>query len=154
MALQGSLPYAKYNKVRQIASAYTPTLAASTEEKYESHGNLSVTIEAVSKSEQSFLLDNFNAILDDSTSLPTIIGSFGVGKMNENGQRLLKFCSYYDLVATNSYFRTKSQHRVSWRHPCSKKLHKLDIILTRRFSLKDTQSLYCMSKLKQQAKNF
>ena len=38
-----------------------------------------------------------------------IIGSFGVGKTNENGQRLLEFCFYYDLVETNSYFKIKSE---------------------------------------------
>ena len=40
--------------------------------------------------------------------------------MNENGQRLLEFCTYHALCVTNSYFQTKPQHKVSWRHPHSK----------------------------------
>ena len=68
-----------------------------------------------------FLLGDFNArVGDDSTSWPAIIGCCGVGKMNENGQKLLEFCSYYNLVVTKSYFKTKPQHKVSWRHPRSK----------------------------------
>ena len=64
---------------------------------------LSATIESISTSEQILLLGDFNAgVGDDSISWPAIIRSFGVGKMNENGQRLLEFCSYYDLVVTNS----------------------------------------------------
>ena len=57
--------------------------------------------------------------------------------MNENGQRLLEFCSYHGLCVTNSYFMTKPQHKVSWRHPRSKHWHQLDLILTRRKALKN-----------------
>ena len=120
-----------------IVSAYAPTLAGSTEEKDEFFGKLSATIEYIPKSEQIFLLGDFNARVDvHSTLLPAIIVPFGTGKMNENGQRLLEFCSYYDLVVTNSYFKTKPQHKVSWRHPRSKKWHQVDLILARRSSLK------------------
>ena len=66
-----------------------------------------------------------------------IIGSFGVGKMTENWQKLLEFRSYYDLVVTNSYFKTKPQHKVCWSHTRSKKWHQIYLILTRRSSLKD-----------------
>ena len=49
--------------------------------------------------------------------------------MNDNGQRLLELCTYHDLRIANSYFRTKPQHKVSWRHPCSKHWYQLDLIL-------------------------
>uniref|UniRef100_A0ABM5FF36 Uncharacterized protein n=1 Tax=Pogona vitticeps TaxID=103695 RepID=A0ABM5FF36_9SAUR len=55
--------------------------------------------------------------------------------MNKNGQRLLEFCCYYGLCVSNTFFNTKLQHRVSWRHPRSKHWHQLDLILTRRSSL-------------------
>ena len=57
--------------------------------------------------------------------------------MNENGQRLLELCTYHDLCIANSYFRTKPQHKVSWRHPRSKHWHQLDLILFRRAALKN-----------------
>ena len=103
MALQGSHHATKYNKgPATIVRAYAPTLAASTEGKDE-YGKRSATIESVSKSEQTFLLGDWNArIGDDSTSWPANIGSFGIEKMNKNGQRLVEFRSYYDLVVTNS----------------------------------------------------
>uniref|UniRef100_A0ABM5FP43 Craniofacial development protein 2-like n=1 Tax=Pogona vitticeps TaxID=103695 RepID=A0ABM5FP43_9SAUR len=55
--------------------------------------------------------------------------------MNENGQHLLEFCCYYGLCVSNTFFNTKLQHRVSWRHPRSKHWHQLDLILTRCSSL-------------------
>ena len=49
--------------------------------------------------------------------------------MNENSQRLLEFCSYYDLIVTNSYVKRKPQNNLAWCHPRSKKGHQLDLIL-------------------------
>ena len=57
--------------------------------------------------------------------------------MNENGQRLLDLCPFYDLRTTNSFFRTKPQHKVSCKHPRSKQRHQLDLILVRRASIKN-----------------
>ena len=57
--------------------------------------------------------------------------------MNENGQRLLELCTFHDLYITNSFFRTKPQHKVSRRHPRSKHWHQMDLILVRRAAIKN-----------------
>ena len=59
-----------------------------------------------------------------------------MGKINENGQRLLELCSYHGLCVTNSYFQTKPQHGVSWRQPRSKHWNQLDMVIVKRISLK------------------
>ena len=51
--------------------------------------------------------------------------------MNENGQCLLELCCHHSLSITNTFFMTKPQHKVSWRHPRSKHWHQLDLVLTR-----------------------
>ncbi|KAJ8369375.1 hypothetical protein SKAU_G00094030 [Synaphobranchus kaupii] len=56
--------------------------------------------------------------------------------MNENGQRLLEFCTYHNLCITNSYFQTKPRYKVSWRHPQSGHWHYLDQILTQHADLR------------------
>ena len=121
-----------------IVSVYAPTLAASPEEKDMFYGNLSASIRDIPNSEQLFLLGDFNARVGaDHNSWPLNLGSFGVGTMNENGQRLLEFCTSHNLVVTNSFFKTKPQHKVSWCHPRSKQWHQLDLILARITSLVD-----------------
>ncbi|CAH1226359.1 CD209 [Branchiostoma lanceolatum] len=121
-----------------LVSVYAPTLAATPEVKDEFYENLTATIRNIPSDEQLVLLGDFNArVGDDHESWPACLRKFGVGKMNENGQRALEFCAYHNLCITNSYFQTKPQHKVSWRHPRSKHWHQLDLILTRRTSLKN-----------------
>ena len=57
--------------------------------------------------------------------------------MSENGQRLLELCTFHDPCITNSFFRTKPQHKGSWKHPRSKHWHQLDLILVRRAAIKN-----------------
>lgn len=57
--------------------------------------------------------------------------------MNENGQRLLEFCSRDLLFFTNTFIKGKFMRKVSWKHPCSGHWHQLDLVLTRRKNLYD-----------------
>ena len=121
-----------------LVSVYAPTMSATLDTKYEFHENLAAIISSVPNNEQLILLGDFNARVGaDHDTWPSFIGQFGVGKMNENGQRLLELCTYHDLCIANSYFRTKPQHRLSWRHQRSKHWHQLDLIILRRASLKN-----------------
>ena len=116
-----------------IMSVYAPTLSSSAEARDEFYEELENAIKKFPANEHLFLLGDFNArIGSDHASWPRCIGHFGVGKLNENGQRLLELCSFHDLCATNTFFPTKPNRRVSWRHPRSRHWHQLDLILTRR----------------------
>ncbi|XP_050707118.1 uncharacterized protein LOC126992423 [Eriocheir sinensis] len=119
-----------------LISAYAPTLTSSTEAKDRFYDDLSFTISRVPEKEPLFILGDFNARVGAGyTSWPTCLGHFGTGKMNENGQRLLEFCCHHGLCVSNTFFDTKPQHKVSWRHPRSKHWHQLDLILSRRSNL-------------------
>ena len=63
--------------------------------------------------------------------LANCLGHFEIGNMNENCQRLLELCCHHSLSITNTFFMTKPQHKMSWRHPRSKNWHMLDLVLTR-----------------------
>ena len=121
-----------------LISVYAPTLSASPEAKDEFYENLSSTLSNIPSTEHLFLLGDFNARVGaDNDSWPSCLGHFGVGKMNDNGQRLLELCSFHELCVTNSFFRTKPQHKFSWQHPRSKHWHQLDLILVRRAAIKN-----------------
>ena len=108
-------------------------LVASAEVKDAFYSQLDSLIQGISRRENLIILGDFNArVGSDNEAWPNCPGNFGVGKCNDNGQRLLKLCSFQELCVTNTFFCTKKHHRVSWRHPRSKHWHQLDLIITRR----------------------
>ena len=121
-----------------LISVYAPTLTSDQELKDKFYSDLENLILGIPKQEHLILLGDFNArVGNDNDSWPTCLGRHGIGKMNENGQRLLELCTFHDLCITNTFFQTKPQHKVSWRHPRSKHWHQLDLIITRRSALKN-----------------
>ena len=104
-----------------IAKSTSPGLSDNTFlahcAKYEFYENLASTISTIPSWEQQVLLDDFNARVGaDNDSWHASLGPFGVGKTNENGQRLLELCAFHNLCITNSFLKTKLQHKVSRRH--------------------------------------
>ncbi|XP_063590370.1 uncharacterized protein LOC134767242 [Penaeus indicus] len=116
-----------------ILSVYAPTLCSTVEAKDQFYKELEAKIRQISAKEHLFLHGDFNARVGaDLDSWPRCIGHFGIGNINENGQRLLELCSFHDLCLTNTFFATKLHRRVSWRHPRSRHWHQLDFVITRR----------------------
>ncbi|XP_067028951.1 uncharacterized protein [Acropora muricata] len=102
------------------------------------YNQLETTTKDYQKQEALIILGDFNArVGDDYEAWPNCLGHFGVGKCNDNGQRLLELCPYHELCITNTFLSTKPHHRESWRHPRSKQWHQLDLILARRPFLKN-----------------
>ena len=119
-----------------IICIYAPTLSSSPEIKDAFYDQLENKIKAIPATEELYLLGDFNARVGaDQDAWPRCLGHFGIGKQNENGQRLLEMCAYYDLCITNTFFATKPQHRTSWRHPRSNHWHQLDLVVSRRSNL-------------------
>ncbi|XP_047490986.1 uncharacterized protein LOC125040474 [Penaeus chinensis] len=119
-----------------LISVYAPTLMASSDTKDEFYENLCATLLKVPPKDQVILLGDFNArVGSDYEAWPSCLGKLNVGKVNENGQRLLEFCTRLNLCVANSFFQTKPQNKVSWRHPRSKHWHQLDLVLVRRSNL-------------------
>ena len=124
-----------------LISAYAPTLLATDEDKDKFYDELHSTITAIPSAESFFLMGDFNArVGSDHEAWPSNIGHFGVGLINDNGQRLLELCSLHDLCITNTFFPNKHHRRVSWQHPRSKRWHQLDMIVTRRSNLKSVRN--------------
>ncbi|CAE1237174.1 unnamed protein product [Acanthosepion pharaonis] len=119
-----------------LVSMYTSTHSATPDTMDKFYDKLATTISSILRKDKLVILGNFNTGVGadhDSSHL----GQFGVDKMNDNGQRLLELCTYHNFCIANSFFRTKTQHKVCWRHPCSKHWHQLDLILVRRAIIKN-----------------
>ena len=120
-----------------IISAYAPTLTSSPESKDAFYDDLELTISNLPNTEQLLILGDFNARVGAThEDWPSCLGHFGVGRLNENGQRLLELCCRKGLCITNTYFKGRPMHKVSWMHPRSRQWHQLDLVLTKKSDLK------------------
>ena len=124
-----------------LVTAYAPTLASSPDLKDRFYCELDALLKKIPKNENVYLLGDFNArVGKNCDAWPVCLGKHGIGKINDNGQRLLELCSNYDLCTTSSFFPNKIQHKASWMHPRSKHWHQLDHVITRRKELSSVRS--------------
>ena len=99
-----------------LVRVYAHTLYSDQEVKYNFYKKLNLIVSKLPKRDQLIILGDLNArVGPELDSWARCRAHFNVGKMNSNGQRLLEFCHM-----TNSFFKTKPQHKASWRHPRSK----------------------------------
>ncbi|CAF4874669.1 unnamed protein product, partial [Rotaria socialis] len=93
--------------------------------------DLQEAIDGVPKEDMIVLMGDFNARISQPQHSTTsrIMGPFTVDVQNENGERLIDFCTTNNLVVSNSFFQHKSVHQTSWMHPGTMKWHLLDYTL-------------------------
>ena len=119
-----------------IMSVNESTLCSTADSKDQFYEELDVAIGNIPKTEQLYILGDFNTRVGaHHEAWPTCLGHHGMGKMNENEQRLLELCCHHGLSITNTFFGNKPWHKVSWRHPRWGHWHQLDLVITRRDAL-------------------
>ena len=97
-----------------MLSAYAPTLDASDDTKDCFYGQLQDTIQAVPEDDKLLLMGDFNARVGRNKELwQSVLGSYGIGKCNDNGLRLLSLCSENALTITNTQFKLRTIHKAT-----------------------------------------
>lgn len=116
-----------------VISAYAPTLNYAASDKDLFYNQLEDLLRTSAETNRIVLLGDMNArVGSDYNSWPDCIGKFGVGNMNENGQRLLELCCRQNLCITNTMFPGKPHRKQTWCHPRSKSWHQLDFVLVKQ----------------------
>ena len=91
------------------------------------------------------IMGDINArVGQDHTIWKNVLGQFGTGKANYNGELLLSICMATQLAITNTCFEHKDTHKHSWMHPRSKHWHLIDFVITRQRDLCDIQDTRAM----------
>ena len=133
-----------------LIQAYAPTTSHSESVSDEFYDDLQLLIQKIPKKETLIILGDFNAKLgtDHDTWAPTL-GKFGLGSINERGEKLLEFCTLHKLVVCNTQFQHKKCRRVTWTSPCGQYKNLIDFIMTHQDNLNIFQNCraYCSADI-------
>ena len=66
---------------------------------------------------------------NNNTKREEIMGKFGIGIMNDNGERLFDFCSANGFIITGTIFPHKDIHKLTWRSPGGRTVNQVDHVL-------------------------
>ena len=128
-----------------IVNVYAPTMTYPDEEKEAFYAQLHGIIESIPKTDKLVLLGDFNArVGDDYSTWSPVLGKFGKGQQNSNGELLTCLCAEFELAITNTYFMQPDNHYYSWTHPRSKRSHLLDYIIVRCKDLQEVKNTRAM----------
>ena len=83
----------------------------------------------------TILMGDFNArIGSDNTGYEDIMGTPGLGQMNDNGERFADLCALNQLVIGGSIFAHNRIHKATWRSPDHRTENQIDhICISRKF---------------------
>ena len=111
----------KYNINLKFISTYAPTLEVSEKNeniREEFYAALTNTVNGISRREMLIIAGDMNAkIGSEHHDYPECIGRYGKGKVNSNGKHLAEFALLNDLFLTNTEFKHKMCHRITWTGP-------------------------------------
>ena len=102
----GQIPH-KIGKATFI-QCYAPTNEADDDAKDAFYERLQVVIDEATKKDLLLLFGDLDAkVGSDNTSFETVMGTHGIGEMNENGELFADFCSFNKLVTGGSVYPHK-----------------------------------------------
>ena len=126
------------NKYLTIINVYAPTMVHQEEEKEAFYAQLRTLVSSVPEADKLILLGDFNARVGcDHDTWGPVLGKFGKGQQNSNGELLTCLCAELKLSITNTFFKQPDEHFYSWVHPRSKRPHLLDYIAVKSRDIKD-----------------
>ena len=99
-----------------VIQAYAPTSNAE-EAKFEwFYEDLQDLLERTPQKDVFFIIRDWNEKVG-SQETPGVTGKFGLGILNEAGQRLIEFCQENVLVIANTLFQQHKRQLYTWTSP-------------------------------------
>lgn len=75
-------------------------------------------MQTYTEKDATILMGDFNAkIGDDNTRYEDVMGTQGMGEINENGEKFVNICTFNNLVIGGSVFPHKNIHKARWVSP-------------------------------------
>jgi len=77
------------------------------------------------------IMGDWNAVVGEGRDEKEV-GSYGLGKRNERGEKLVEFCKKNKLMITNTWFEQEKRRRYTWKKPGDTGRFQIDYILVKQ----------------------
>ena len=111
-----------------VIQVYATTSNAEETEVERFYEDLQDLWELTPKKDVLFIKRDWNAKVG-SQETPGVTGKFGLGILNEAGQRLIEFCQENALVRANTFFEQHKRRLYPWTSPDGQHRNQVDYIL-------------------------
>ena len=126
-----------------MVQAYAPTNDAMDKEKDKFYNQLQDTVSSCNRNDMIVVVGDWNAkVGNNNTNRKELIGKFGIGIMNDNGERLCDFCNANGFIITGTIFPHKDIHKRTCGSPDGRTVNQIDHVLVNenmRTSVLDTR---------------
>ena len=126
--------------------AYAPQQGRPQEEKEIFYDQLQDTYDALPAESEILVIGDLNGHVG-SSRVENVIGEFGVGVRNDEGEAIIDFCVRNSLSVMNTYFKHKESHQYTWYRynsqlSCYDLKTQIDFVLsTRKSIIKDVKAI-------------
>ena len=99
-----------------VIQVYAPTSNAEEAEVEQFNEDIQDLLETIPTKNVLFIIGDWNAKVG-SQETPGVTGKFGLGILNEAGERLIEFCQENALVIANILFQQHKRRLYTWTSP-------------------------------------
>ena len=109
---------------------YAPTEDTDVTIKDNFYADLQAVTDDVPRHDLGIVLGDFNAKVGcDNSNWSRVMGTHGLGVMNEIGSRLVEYCAENDMIIGGTLFQHKSIHKYTWTSPGGNTRNQIDHIM-------------------------
>ena len=119
-----------------IVQIYAPTSAHDEQETDQFYSKVQEQLDKAPKQDIKLVLGDFNAKVgkDSINSCSRYMGESCNDSTNENGEKLLEFAAYNDMILANTLGKHKKSRCTTWHSPDGQTANQIDyILIDRRF---------------------
>ena len=126
--------------------AYAPQQGRPQEEKEAFYNDLQDTFDSLPTESEINIIGDLNGHVG-CDRVENVIGDFGVGERNEEGETLIDFCVRNSLSIMNTFFKHQESHQYTWYRynsqlGCYDLKTQIDFVLTtRKSTIKDVKAI-------------
>jgi exonuclease III len=112
-----------------IIQVYAPCEDDEDEEKEQFYERLDQTVKTYKKGRECIVvMGDFNGKVGENKE-ENLIGPYGLGSRNDNGDRVVNFCRRHNLFVTNTWYQQKKSARHTWTAPGRDVKNQIDYVL-------------------------